>query len=44
MRQHLGGSQVVDGDNLVALCAKHLTERQTADTSKTIDRNFNRHE
>ena len=44
MRQHLGGSQVVDGDNLVAFRAKHLTERQTADTSKTIDCNFNRHE
>ena len=44
MREHLGGSQVVDGDNLVAFSAEHLTECQTADTAKTIDRNFNRHE
>ena len=44
MRQHLCRGQVVDGDNLVAFRAEHLTECQTADTSKTIDRNFNRHE
>ena len=43
MRKHLGGGQVVDGDDFVALSAEHLTESQTADTAKTIDRNFNRH-
>ena len=43
VREHLGGSQVVDGDDFVALSAEHLTESQTADTAKTIDRNFNRH-
>ena len=41
--QHLGGGQVVDGNNLEALSAEHLTESQTADTAKTIDSNFNRH-
>ena len=41
--QHLGGGQVVDSDNLKALSAEHLTESQTADTTKTIDSNFNRH-
>ncbi len=43
VREHLRRSQVVDGDDFVALSAKHLTERQTADTAKTIDCNFNRH-
>ena len=43
VREHLGGSQVVDGDDFVALSAEHLTERQTTDTAKTIDCNFNRH-
>ena len=41
--QHLGGGQVVDGDDLEALSAEHLTESQTADTTETIDSNFNRH-
>ena len=41
--QHLGGGQVVDGNDLEALCAEHLTESQTADTAKAIDCNFNRH-
>ena len=34
---------VVDSNNLKALSAEHLTESQTADTTKTIDSNFNRH-
>ena len=43
VREHLRGRQVVDGDDFVALSAEHLTESQTANTAKTIDRNFNRH-
>ena len=43
MGEHLGGGQVVDGDNIVALSAEHLTERQTANAAKTIDSNFYRH-
>ena len=41
--QHLGRGQVVDGDDLEALSTEHLTESQTADTTETIDSNFNRH-
>ena len=41
--QHLGRGQVVDSDNLEALSAEHLAESQTADTTKTINSNFNRH-
>ena len=44
VREHLGGGQVVDGDDFVALSAEHLTESQTADAAKTIDSNFNRHD
>ena len=41
--QHLGGGQVVDGDDLIALSAEHLTESQTANAAKTINSNFNSH-
>ena len=41
--QHLGGGQIVDGNNLEALSAEHLTESQTADTAKTVNCNFDRH-
>ena len=41
--QHLGGGQVVDGDDLVALSAEHLTESQAANTTETINSNFNSH-
>ena len=40
MSQHGGAGQVVDGDHFVALGTEHLTERQTANTSKTVNRNF----
>ena len=40
VRQHLRAGEVVDRDDLVAFRAEHLTERQTADPAKTIDRNF----
>ena len=39
--QHSGAGQVVDSDHFIALSAEHLTESQTADTSKTVNRNFN---
>ena len=41
--QHLGAGQVVDSDDLVTLSIKHLTESQTANTTKTIDSNSNSH-
>ena len=41
--QHLGAGQVVDCDDLVTLSIKHLTESQTANTTKTIDSNSNSH-
>jgi len=43
VREHFGGGQIVDGNNFVTFGTEHLTERQTADTTKTIDCNFNRH-
>ena len=39
--KHLSVGEVVDGDDLVALCRKHLTESQAADPSETVDRNSN---
>ncbi len=44
MSQHLGGSQVVDGDNLVTLSAEHLTESQTTNAAETVNCNFNCHD
>ena len=42
--QHSGRGQVVDSDNLVTLSTEHLTESQTADTAKTVNSNFYRHD
>ena len=42
--QHLGGSQVVDGDNFVALSAEHLTESKATNAAETINSNFNSHD
>ena len=39
----MGRGQVIDSDNLEALSAEHLTECQTADTTETVNSNFNRH-
>jgi len=39
--QHLGAGQIVDCNNLIALSIEHLTESQTANTTKTIDSNSN---
>ena len=41
--QHSGRGQVVDSDDFEALSTEHLTESQTADTTKTVNSNFNRH-
>ena len=41
MSQHLRAGQVVDSDNLITLGVKHLTESQTANAAKAIDRNSN---
>ncbi len=38
--EHFGIGQVVDSHNLITLCAEHLTESQTADTTKTVNSNF----
>ncbi len=43
LSQHGGLCEVVDSYDLVTLCAEHLTERETTDTSETIDCNFNCH-
>ena len=39
--QHGRLSQVVDCNNLIAFCTKHLAECETTDTAKTINSNFN---
>ena len=41
--QHLGAGQIVDCHDLVALGAEHLTESQTADSTETVNCNFNCH-
>ena len=41
--KHLGAGQVVDSDNLIALCAEHLAECETTDTAKAVNSNFYRH-
>ena len=39
--QHGRLGQVVDSNNLITLCAEHLTECETTNTAKTINSNFN---
>ena len=39
MREHLGAGQVVDRDDLIPVCAEHLTERKAADPAEAIDCN-----
>ena len=41
--QHCRAGQVVDGHNIIALGLEHLAESQAANTAKTIDCYFNRH-
>ncbi len=41
--EHLGGGEVVDGDDLGALVTEHLTESQTTDATKAVDSNLNCH-
>ena len=40
VRKHRGAGEVIDRDDLIAGCIEHLTERKTADTAKSVDRNF----
>ena len=40
VREHLGVREIVDCHDFIALCIKHLTKREAADTSETIDRYF----
>ena len=39
--EHLRIGEVVDGDDFVTLCRKHLTECQTADSAEAVDSNSN---
>jgi hypothetical protein len=39
--EHLGAGEVVDSNNFVAFSNEHLTECETADTTETINSNFN---
>ncbi len=39
MGEHFRTGEVIDGDYFVTVSLKHLTERQTADTAKTVDCN-----
>jgi len=41
--QHSGAGQIIDGNYFVAFGAEHLSESQTSDTAKAINRNFNGH-
>ena len=41
--QHFRFCQVVDGDNLKFRIAKYFTKRQSANSSKSINCNFNTH-
>ena len=43
MSKHFRAGKVVDGDDFVAFCTKHLAESKTADTTETVNGNFNRH-
>ena len=37
MSEHLGRGKVVDCDDLEAVRAEHLAERESADTAETVD-------
>ena len=41
--EHRRLGKVVDSDYLISLCAKHLSERKTSNTSETVNCNFNCH-
>ena len=40
MSKHFGIGQIVDGNNLIAFCAEHLSERKTTDSAETVNSNF----
>ena len=39
--EHFGACEVVDGDDFVALGAKHLSECEATDTTEAVNCNFN---
>ena len=41
--EHLRGSQIVDGNDLIALSAEHLAESETANAAETVNSNLNSH-
>ena len=43
VREHLGGGEVVDGDDVGALMREHLTERQTTDAAEAVNSNLDCH-
>ncbi len=43
VREHLGGGEVVNSDDLGALVTEHLTERQAADSTKAVNSYLNCH-
>ena len=40
MCEHFGACEVVDCNNFITFCAEHLSERETSDTTKTVDSDF----
>jgi hypothetical protein len=38
--EHRGAGKVVDSNNFITFCAKHLSERKTTDTAEAVDCNF----
>jgi hypothetical protein len=43
MSEHLGAGKVVDSNDFIAFCAKHLAESETADTAEAVNGNFYGH-
>ena len=41
MSKHFGACEVVYSDYFIAFCSEHLSECETADTTETVDCNFN---
>ena len=43
MSEHRGFGKVVDSNDFITFCTKHLSECKTADTTETVNCNFNCH-
>ena len=43
MSEHFRAGKIVDGDDFIAFSTKHLAESKTANTTETVNGNFNRH-